>query len=76
MSAEYKGQDPLDIAKQAERDLNSDSAKFGAEKGYGQKDHRGVSDSSMLQQQFFDLVLTSSSSRVGHRSRCDQQIPR
>ena len=29
MSAEYEGQDPLDIAKQAERDLNSHEAKFG-----------------------------------------------
>lgn len=37
MSAEYKGQDPLDIVKQAERDLNSPSAKQG---------RRGGSDSS------------------------------
>ena len=29
MSAEYEGQDPLDIAKQAERDLNSHEAKHG-----------------------------------------------
>ena len=29
MSAEYEGQDPLDIAKQAERDLNSNEAKVG-----------------------------------------------
>lgn len=29
MSAEYKGQDPLEIAKQAERDLNSHEAKQG-----------------------------------------------
>ncbi|KAK4627114.1 hypothetical protein CLAFUW4_04561 [Fulvia fulva] len=27
MSAEYKGQDPIDIAKQAERDLNTQQAK-------------------------------------------------
>ncbi|MCJ1400831.1 hypothetical protein MMC11_004039 [Xylographa trunciseda] len=29
MSAEYEGQDPLDIAKKAERDLNSHEAKHG-----------------------------------------------
>ncbi|MCJ1293793.1 hypothetical protein MMC34_005349 [Xylographa carneopallida] len=29
MSAEYEGQDPLDIAKQAESDLNSHEAKHG-----------------------------------------------
>ncbi|EMC92473.1 hypothetical protein BAUCODRAFT_38543 [Baudoinia panamericana UAMH 10762] len=29
MSAEYEGKDPMEIAKQAERDLNSDSAKRG-----------------------------------------------
>lgn len=30
MSAEYEGQDPLAIAQQAERDLNSHQAKHGA----------------------------------------------
>ena len=30
MSKEYEGQDPLDIAAQAEKDLNSNSAKQGA----------------------------------------------
>lgn len=29
MSEEYKGQDPIVIAQQAERDLNSDAAKSG-----------------------------------------------
>ena len=29
MSAEYEGQDPLVLAKQAERDLNSQGAKHG-----------------------------------------------
>lgn len=38
MSKEYEGQDPLDIAKQAERDLNSLGAKTGA---------RNASDSGM-----------------------------
>lgn len=45
MSEEYKGQDPLDIAKEAERDLNS----YGAKQGHssGTKDRMAVSDSSM-----------------------------
>lgn len=38
MSAEYKDQDPLAIAKQAERDLNSHAAKHG----------HGGSDSSTI----------------------------
>jgi len=29
MSAEYEGRDPLDIAKEAEKDLNSYEAKTG-----------------------------------------------
>lgn len=29
MSQEYAGQDPIKLAQQAERDLNSDSAKQG-----------------------------------------------
>ena len=29
MSAEYEGKDPLEIAKEAERDLNSHEAKHG-----------------------------------------------
>jgi len=33
MSAEYEGQDPLDIAKQAERDLNSNEAETGNRAG-------------------------------------------
>lgn len=37
MSAEYKGQDPLDIAKQAERDLNSHAAKHGLSSGASSK---------------------------------------
>lgn len=39
MSAEYKGQDPLEIAKQAERELNSQQAKGNAASG--------ISDSGM-----------------------------
>jgi len=45
MSAEYEGQDPLKLAKQAERDLNSHTAKTGADadnksvsQGYGASD--------------------------------------
>ncbi len=33
MSKEYEGQDPLAIAQQAERDLNSHAAKHGLSSG-------------------------------------------
>ena len=39
MSAEYEGKDPLELAKQAERDLNSHEAKTGSARA-------GASDSS------------------------------
>lgn len=45
MSAEYNGQEPLDIAKQAERDLNQHSAKWGHDIGPRSNDF-GASDSS------------------------------
>ncbi|KIV82253.1 hypothetical protein PV11_04376 [Exophiala sideris] len=38
MSAEYKGQDLMDIAKQAERDLNDPTAKQGTQSGKGGSD--------------------------------------
>ncbi|KAK5161621.1 hypothetical protein BJ546DRAFT_1070454 [Cryomyces antarcticus] len=44
MSAEYKGQDPLEIAKQAERDLNSHEAKHGHDAALSTLDS-GVDDS-------------------------------
>lgn len=50
MSAEYEGQDPLAIAQQAERDLNSDQAKNGDRADTSntrQNASQGVSDSSM-----------------------------
>jgi hypothetical protein len=35
MSKEYEGRDPLDIAAQAEQDLNSNERKFGVQDGTG-----------------------------------------
>ena len=45
MSKEYEGKSPLDIAAEAERDLNSSAAKTGAKVG-------GVSDSSEFPARF------------------------
>ncbi|KAF2139244.1 uncharacterized protein K452DRAFT_232770 [Aplosporella prunicola CBS 121167] len=42
MSAEYQGQNPLDIAKQAEQDLNSHRAKWGHDEGYDGNSGRGA----------------------------------
>ncbi|KAK4988211.1 hypothetical protein LTR66_007383 [Elasticomyces elasticus] len=47
MSAEYKGQDPLEIAKQAERDLNSHTAKHGHDASISSKHGHGGSDSTL-----------------------------
>ncbi|CAI6342387.1 unnamed protein product [Periconia digitata] len=46
MSAEYKNQDPLDIAKQAERDLNSQAAKQGHQLADKATGAHGASDST------------------------------
>ncbi|KAK3070098.1 hypothetical protein LTR53_011040 [Teratosphaeriaceae sp. CCFEE 6253] len=47
MSAEYEGQDPLQIAQQAERDLNSNAAKTGAStESQGNRRGHGASDST------------------------------
>lgn len=45
MSADYQGQNPIDIANQAEKDLNSHSAKWGHDAGYDTH-NKGASDSS------------------------------
>jgi hypothetical protein len=45
MAEEYRGQNPIDIANQAERDLNSHSAKHGHDAGYDTNNF-GASDSS------------------------------
>ncbi|KAK5687289.1 hypothetical protein LTS10_001427 [Elasticomyces elasticus] len=46
MSAEYEGQDPIAIAQQAERDLNSNAAKTGAStETQGNRRGHGASDS-------------------------------
>ena len=49
MSAEYEGKDPLDIAKQAERDINSYENKTGnrASAGDSSESPRPLPSSSM-----------------------------
>jgi hypothetical protein len=49
MSAEYKGQNPIDIAKQAEQDLNSYENVHGTDPNTRAKPKNGVtvSDSGM-----------------------------
>ncbi|KAL1597562.1 hypothetical protein SLS59_007259 [Nothophoma quercina] len=48
MSAEYKGQNPLDIAKQAEKDLNSHANVHGTDPNTANPKHgAGVSDSTI-----------------------------
>lgn len=42
MSAEYKGQNPIDIAKQAEQDLNSHENVHGTDPNTGAKPKNGV----------------------------------
>ncbi|KAK5112708.1 hypothetical protein LTR62_003806 [Meristemomyces frigidus] len=44
MSAEYAGQNPLDIAKQAERDLNSTAAKTGSNSASDSTNESGVDE--------------------------------
>jgi hypothetical protein len=53
MSKEYEGRDPLDIAAQAEQDLNSHERKFGVQDGtgFGGKTVGGGSTSSRLSNQ-------------------------
>ena len=48
MSKEYEGQDPLAIAQQAERDLNSNAMK----QGEGRNQRYGGSTSGTFQAQF------------------------
>lgn len=60
MSAEYEGQDKLDIAAQAERDLNSAQAKVGSSgTGHGGKSVAGGSDSSTAPALDNPYILTS-----------------
>lgn len=48
MSAEYKGQNPLDIAKQAEKDLNSHANVHGKDPNAANPNRGpGASDSGM-----------------------------
>jgi hypothetical protein len=46
MSKEYENQDPLEIAKQAEKDLNSTQMKEGQSNMKGASDSTNVSRSS------------------------------
>lgn len=70
MSAEYKGQNPLDIAKQAEKDLNSHANVHGTDPNTtNTKKGTNASDSGTLPHQTSKsyTLLTSSSNRVRHR---------
>jgi hypothetical protein len=49
MSAEYEGKDPLELAKQAERDINSYENKTGNARA-------GASDSSKSRLLFYRLI--------------------
>jgi hypothetical protein len=46
MSADYQGQDPIDIAKQAEKDLHSHAAIHGHDAGISARHANGASTSS------------------------------
>lgn len=62
MSAEYKGQNPLDIAKQAEKDLNSHANVHGTDPNTANPKHgAGVSDSStfLFRPAFLNNILTA-----------------
>jgi hypothetical protein len=48
MSANYQGQDPIDIAKQAEKDLHSHAAIHGHDAGISARHANGASTSSTL----------------------------
>ncbi|KAK5999624.1 hypothetical protein QM012_005281 [Aureobasidium pullulans] len=47
MSSEYQGQDPLKLAQQAERDLNSHTAKHGHNADISSNHGHGASDSTL-----------------------------
>ena len=49
MSAKYEGKDPLELAKQAERDINSYENKTGNARA-------GASDSSKYRLLFYKLI--------------------
>jgi hypothetical protein len=70
MSAEYKGQNPLDIAKQAEADLNSRANVQGRDPNTANPKHgAGVSDSgtSSPTSTVVKHLLTTYSTRVRYR---------
>jgi len=67
MSAEYKGQDPIKLAQQAEKDLNSSAAKTG----------HGGSDSSMSLLASDTLLSQSQSTPIPQLNhyRLDPSLP-
>lgn len=70
MSAEYKGQNPLDIAKQAEADLNSHANVQGRDPNTANPKHGArVSDSgtSLPVSILVSCLLIPSSTRVRYR---------
>lgn len=66
MSKEYEGQDPMAIARQAERDLNSHQAKHGV----------STSDSSKTSLPHLIARLTPPSHGVRRRHKRHRQVPR
>ncbi len=65
MSAEYEGKDPLALAQEAERDLNS----RGAKQGYNSSDSGSSSPPNFP-------LLTLPSNRIRRRSIRNRQISR
>ncbi|TKA38461.1 hypothetical protein B0A54_10752 [Friedmanniomyces endolithicus] len=64
MSAEYEGQDPIAIAQQAERDLNSNAAKTGAStESSGNPNESGVDQN--VESKFPGSTVTYGSSASG-----------
>jgi hypothetical protein len=48
MSSDYKGQNPIDIANQAEKDMHSHANVHGHDAGISARHANGASDSSTL----------------------------
>ncbi|KAF2236372.1 hypothetical protein EV356DRAFT_530993 [Viridothelium virens] len=72
MSKEYEGQDPLQLAQQAEADLNSRAAKMGHDASLSARHAKGASDSTAesgvdetVQQKFPGADVTYGSAASG-----------
>ena len=70
MSKDYEGQDPLVLAQQAERDLNSHQAKHGA----STSDSGRTVDFFGIFSHFANTLHVSH--RVWYRFECDYQVSR